>query len=69
MPNKRVAVAMSGGVDSSLTAALLQEADYEVIGVTMQIWPSDKQAFGSCCGVEAVKRQNESPISWGFPTM
>ncbi len=55
MPNKRVAVAMSGGVDSSLTAALLQEAGYEVIGATMQIWPSDKQAFGGCCSVEAIE--------------
>ena len=55
MPNKRVAVAMSGGVDSSLTAALLQEAGYEVIGATIQIWPSDKQAFGGCCSVEAIE--------------
>ena len=46
---------MSGGVDSSLTAALLKEAGYEVIGATMQIWPSDKQAFGGCCSVEAIE--------------
>jgi len=51
----RVVVAMSGGVDSSVAAALLKEAGYEVIGVTMEIWPSDKQAFGGCCGVEAVE--------------
>ena len=51
----RVVVAMSGGVDSSVAAAILKEAGYEVIGVTMQIWPSDKQAFGGCCGVEAVE--------------
>ncbi|TET17087.1 MAG: tRNA 2-thiouridine(34) synthase MnmA, partial [Dehalococcoidia bacterium] len=44
MPQKRVAVAMSGGVDSSLAVALLKEAGYEVIGVTMQIWPSDEPA-------------------------
>ncbi len=55
MSQKRVAVAMSGGVDSSLAAALLKEAGYEVIGITMQIWPSDEQAFGGCCGLEAVE--------------
>ena len=67
MPNKRVAVAMSGGVDSSLTAALLKEAGYEVIGVTMQIWPSDKQAFGGCCGVEAVEAAKRVAHKLGVP--
>lgn len=38
MGNKRVAVAMSGGVDSSLAAARLQEAGYDVSGVYMQLW-------------------------------
>jgi len=38
MPQKQVAVAMSGGVDSSLAAALLKEAGYNVSGVYMQLW-------------------------------
>jgi tRNA-specific 2-thiouridylase len=38
MTEKRVAVAMSGGVDSSTAAALLKQASYEVFGIHMQLW-------------------------------
>lgn len=59
MTQKRVIVAMSGGVDSSVAAALLIEQGFEVIGVTMQIWPEAseeiEQREGGCCSVSAVR--------------
>jgi tRNA-specific 2-thiouridylase len=67
MPSKRVVVAMSGGVDSSVAAALLIAAGYEVIGVTMQIWPSDEPAFGGCCGLEAVEDAKRVAYQLDFP--
>jgi tRNA-specific 2-thiouridylase len=50
----RVFVAMSGGVDSSVAAALLIEQGHDVTGVTMQLWPSG-DAEGGCCSVSAVR--------------
>ena len=50
----RIVVAMSGGVDSSVAAALLAEQGHEVIGVSMQLYDqTDGQtSFGSCCSID-----------------
>ena len=58
MSKKKVVVAMSGGVDSSVAAALLVREDYEVIGITMRLWTDERddlpETNRTCCGVEAV---------------
>jgi tRNA-specific 2-thiouridylase len=57
--SERVVVAMSGGVDSSVAAALLVEQGVDVVGITLRVWPSRPAGeragrFGACCGAEAV---------------
>lgn len=60
MKNNRVMVAMSGGVDSSLAAALLKKEGYDCIGVTMRLWVSPdfedeaKHSGRGCCSLAAV---------------
>ncbi len=50
-PGARIVVAMSGGVDSSVTAALLAEAGYEVVGITLQLYDHGAAVGrkGACC--------------------
>src|SRR4051812_21637317 len=51
----RVVVAMSGGVDSSVAAALLQEQGHEVIGITLRVWSYEGAArCGSCCSPDDI---------------
>ncbi|MFZ5943341.1 MAG: tRNA 2-thiouridine(34) synthase MnmA [Bacillota bacterium] len=64
-----VVVGMSGGVDSSVTAYLLKEQGYNVIGVTMQIWQveSEEEKVGGCCSLSAVEDARRVADKLGIP--
>ena len=51
--SKSVIIGMSGGVDSSASAALLKRLGYRVVGVTMKMW-NGEQADGGCCSFSAI---------------
>jgi tRNA-specific 2-thiouridylase len=66
---QRVLLGMSGGVDSSVAGYLLREQGYEVIGVTMKVWPQDciSRAEDKCCGPQAVADARSVAHSLGIP--
>ena len=65
----RVVVAMSGGVDSSVTAALLVEAGYEVVGVTLQLYDHGKAVGrkGACCAGQDIHDARAVADGLGIP--
>ena len=68
--SKRVVVAMSGGVDSSLAAALLVEQGYDVTGVMMRLWSEVSEGVASankCCSLDAVDDARRVADQLGIP--
>ncbi len=72
MRKKRVIVAMSGGVDSSVAAALLLDQGYDVVGVTMNLFSLPKkycrdENVKSCCGWGAAEDAHQVAMTLGIP--
>src|SRR5690349_23950635 len=64
----RVVVAMSGGVDSSVAAAVLAAEGHDVIGLSMQLYDqSGTQAFGSCCTLDDLHDARRVAAGLAFP--
>ena len=65
----RVLAAMSGGVDSSVAAALLVDQGHEVIGVSMQLYDQQegRTAFGTCCTIDDLHDARRVAAALGIP--
>jgi tRNA-specific 2-thiouridylase len=67
--NKRIVVAMSGGVDSSATAALLKEEGWDVVGVTLQLYDHGRAAgrANTCCAGRDIRDARRVADVLGIP--
>ena len=69
---ERIVVGLSGGVDSSVAAAILVEQGVDVVGVTLRVWPwqpatEAAQRFGSCCSPATVDDARQVARRLGIP--
>jgi len=72
--NGKILVAMSGGIDSTVTALMLHEQGYEVIGITMKTWDYASSGSGQkgkketgCCNVDSFNDARLAAVDHGFP--
>src|SRR5204863_4057983 len=63
----RIVVAMSGGVDSSVAAALLHEQGHDVVGVHMKLHDATGASPGHCCGLDDSLDARKVAADRGFP--
>lgn len=69
--NGKVLVAMSGGIDSTITALMLNDAGYEVVGITMKTWDYAASGGGKketgCCNIDSFNDARMAAVQHGFP--